>query len=124
LAIVGFFAFAACSSAPTRDDVAHPAGSMTSGVDATERGTDTPTSQTPARRDRGTSVNTPKLIGPISGGRRGEPFSAMPEGLASEYGYTEEEYFVQGDARRRLAPVVWPVIRTRTSPGSHIYVII
>ena len=36
--------------------------------------------------------------GPITGGTYGIPYLAMPEGWEEQYGYTEEEYFLSGDA--------------------------
>jgi len=39
-----------------------------------------------------------EVTGPVGGGRRGVPYNPMPEGLAEEYGYTEEEFFVAGTA--------------------------
>lgn len=38
------------------------------------------------------------VSGPISGGVRGLPYVPMGTGLAEEYGYTEEEYFISGTA--------------------------
>ncbi|QDU56609.1 hypothetical protein Pan181_28190 [Aeoliella mucimassa] len=37
------------------------------------------------------------ITGPITGGRRGHPFSAFVDDLDT-YGYVEEEYFLEGDA--------------------------
>ena len=39
-----------------------------------------------------------EIEGPITGGKYGIPYLAMPEGWAEEYGYTEEEFFITGDA--------------------------
>ena len=38
------------------------------------------------------------VTGPITGGVRGVPYNPVPLDLADEYGYTEEEYFVRGEA--------------------------
>lgn len=38
------------------------------------------------------------MTGPITGGRYGIPYLAMPDGWADRYGYTEDEYFLSGDA--------------------------
>lgn len=38
------------------------------------------------------------VTGPITGGSRGLPFNSMPAGMADQYGYTENEYFVEGTA--------------------------
>lgn len=40
----------------------------------------------------------PSASGPIVGGRHSRPFGAMPESLATEYGYVEEEHFLTGTA--------------------------
>jgi hypothetical protein len=39
-----------------------------------------------------------EVTGPIEGGTYGVPYLAMPQGWEEEYGYTEEEWFVGGDA--------------------------
>ena len=39
-----------------------------------------------------------ELEGPITGGQRDLPYNAMPEGFEEQYGYTEEEWFVSGEA--------------------------
>ena len=39
-----------------------------------------------------------ELEGPITGGERDLPYNAMPEGYEARYGYTEEEWFVSGEA--------------------------
>ena len=39
-----------------------------------------------------------KVVGPISGGKYGIPYLAMPKGMADENGYTEQEYFLSGTA--------------------------
>lgn len=53
-----------------------------------------------ARRSpaRGATVAVPSVSGPITGGRQGRPFNAMPHALAEKYGYVEEEYFISGEA--------------------------
>lgn len=40
----------------------------------------------------------PTVSGPVSGGRLGGPLTAMPKAFADEYGYLEEEFFVEGTA--------------------------
>ncbi len=47
---------------------------------------------------RGANVALPSITGPITGGRRGQPFNAMPRPLAAERGYVEDEYFISGEA--------------------------
>jgi len=39
-----------------------------------------------------------EIEGPITGGKYGIAYLAMPEGWDEDYGYTEEEYFLRGDA--------------------------
>ena len=36
--------------------------------------------------------------GPVTGGERGLPYNAMPDGMAEEFGYREDEYLVSGTA--------------------------
>lgn len=40
-----------------------------------------------------------EVIGPVTGGEQEVPANAMPEGLADENGYSETEYFIEGEAR-------------------------
>lgn len=47
---------------------------------------------------RGADVAQPTVTGPITGGQYDQPFNAMQDGLAEEYGYVEEEFFVEGEA--------------------------
>nr|WP_249420499.1 alpha/beta hydrolase domain-containing protein [Rhabdothermincola salaria] len=62
------------------------------------------------------------VAGPITGGARRVPYNPMPLGLADEYGYTEEEYFVSGDAASyvpagELAPDgQWTVTEGESAP--------
>lgn len=46
----------------------------------------------------GEDVARPTVTGPVTGGARGGPFNAMPDGLADRYGYVEEEFFIEGEA--------------------------
>lgn len=46
----------------------------------------------------GADVAHPTVSGPVTGGSQGQPFNAMPDGLAESYGYVEEEYFLSGEA--------------------------
>ena len=41
---------------------------------------------------------SPTVSGPVEGGRYDLPFNPMPARLADEYGYVEEEYFIDGTA--------------------------
>jgi hypothetical protein len=54
----------------------------------------TPTTTAP----RGEDVAVPTAAGPVEGGEYGVPYNPMPEGMAEEFGYTEEEYFISGEA--------------------------
>jgi hypothetical protein len=51
---------------------------------------------------RGTGVAQPTVTGPVTGGVHDQPFNAMPSGLADQYGYVEEEFFLEGDATAYL----------------------
>lgn len=46
----------------------------------------------------GADVARPTVTGPVTGGTHGQPFNAMPSGLAERYGYVEEEFFLEGEA--------------------------
>jgi alpha/beta hydrolase family protein len=47
---------------------------------------------------RGADVAEPTVSGPVTGGERDQAFNAMPADLADEYGYVEEEFFLEGEA--------------------------
>ncbi|MEV0366448.1 alpha/beta hydrolase domain-containing protein [Nocardia fusca] len=53
----------------------------------------------PQLPDPGGSVSVPTISGPVSGGSRGHVFGGTVRDLAS-VGYVEEEYFIEGEARR------------------------
>jgi hypothetical protein len=78
---------AACSSSPGGPAAVEPGG--TAGT-AAGTGTTIAAGDAPAAR----------VSGPVTGGRTGIPFNSMPEGLADRSGYTETEFFIEGDARR------------------------
>jgi hypothetical protein len=64
------------------------------GADAAdEAAADEPTGPVP-----GEDVAVPTVTGPVTEGSQGAPWGAMPEDVAEQYGYVEEEYFVSGDA--------------------------
>jgi hypothetical protein len=46
----------------------------------------------------GEDVSRPTVSGPLTGGTQGGSFNAMPDGLAEQYDYVEEEYLLEGDA--------------------------
>ena len=83
--LVSAAALAACTS----DDGATPATT-----------TDAPAPSAAARSLAARLESVPKaeVEGPVTGGKYGIPYLAMPEGWEQDYGYTEEEYFVSGDA--------------------------
>jgi Alpha/beta hydrolase domain len=63
-----------------------------------------------------------EIEGPITGGDRDLMYNAMPEGFEETYGYTEDEWFVSGEATA-YAPVgtlevdgAWTVEPTTTAP--------
>jgi hypothetical protein len=51
-----------------------------------------------AEISRGEHVSSPRITGPVADGARGLPFPPMPTRLADEFGYTEEEFFIVGEA--------------------------
>ena len=64
-------------------------GWLMPGVNATSSG---------ARASGSAGVSNPAITGPITGGDRGQPWSAMSAGDLSKAGYTEAEYFYAGSA--------------------------
>lgn len=48
--------------------------------------------------DPAPEVASPNVDGPVTGGEFGVPFNPLPSRLEDEYGYVEEEYFVEGEA--------------------------
>ena len=82
VAVAGVALLSACSSS---DDAGSADGSKSS--------------TTTARLDqRGQAVDSPTVTGPIIGGAVGAPFLAASRDVVDEYGYTEEEFFLEGDA--------------------------
>jgi hypothetical protein len=55
-------------------------------------------SEDAAGPEPGADVARPTVTGPVTGGTHDGPFNAMPAGLADEYGYVEEEFFIEGEA--------------------------
>ena len=86
--VVALTALVGCSS----DDSTASTGSSTDG------GTATSTSSVPVMLPAA-DVSDPTVTGPITGGATGVPFSSMPMGMAEQYGYTEQEFFIAGSAR-------------------------
>lgn len=56
---------------------------------------------------RGADVAVPDVSGPVTGGQYDLPFNAMPERLAAEFGYIEEEFFISGTATSYSPSGVW-----------------
>jgi hypothetical protein len=57
------------------------------------------TAQAPDEPDGpGGDAAVPTVTGPVTGGTHGKPFLAMPAELREQYGYVEEEYFIEGEA--------------------------
>lgn len=71
---------------------------------------------------RGAGVASPEVTGPVTGGIDGEPFLAADPGLLDEYGYVEEEYFLEGEATayeadgQLAADGRWTVTSGETAP--------
>lgn len=76
----------------------------------------------PSGGDSTTSTTTPadprldlrgpkEVTGPIEGGKYGVPYAGMPAGWEKQYGYTEDEYFISGDA------VAYPSAEPLTEDG-------
>ncbi len=55
----------------------------------------------------GATVAAPTVTGPITGGAHDSPFNPMPKRLADQYGYREQEYFIQGQAQSYLPAGTW-----------------
>lgn len=84
-ALVAAGALAGCTS----DDATAPASSTTAAI---------PSKQAKALAARLDAVPKATVEGPVTGGKYGIPYLAMPEGWEAEHGYTEDEYFLSGDA--------------------------
>lgn len=80
---------AACSSSAS--DGKATTSTTTSAISGADRG------PTAGRAERVRGPNT--VTGPITGGKYGIPYLAMPKGWEDRYGYTEHEYFIAGDAQ-------------------------
>ena len=63
-----------------------------------EAGEEPPAGDRPDPEGPGSAVARPNVTGPVTSGTRGQPFNAMPSGLADRYGYVEEEFFLDGEA--------------------------
>jgi hypothetical protein len=81
-------ALAGCTS----DDSGDAASTTTTAADRAE-----PEAAAPLA-DRLEAVPAAKVEGPITGGKYDVPYLGMPEGWEDDYGYTEEEFFLSGDA--------------------------
>jgi hypothetical protein len=58
----------------------------------------TATATTPATRPLNTAVAVPTITGPVTGGTPDIPMNAMLASYKSQYGYQENEFFMQGTA--------------------------
>ena len=124
--VLALLATAACSSS---DDAAAPVTEVASTTTAPATTGPTAASTTTAADPPTTVASSasaatvvevppgpiPTVEGPVTGGTFGVPANPMPDGLAAEYGYVEEEFFVSGTATA-FAPTaalgadgVWPV---------------
>jgi hypothetical protein len=105
--LIGALVAAACSS--DDDDAAESDGS-----------TEQP--QEDAGPEPGEDVAMPTVTGPVTGGEQGGPFNAMPGDIADEYGYVEEEFFLEGEATSYVPQGelgddgVWDVTAGDTAP--------
>jgi Alpha/beta hydrolase domain len=54
--------------------------------------------QVTAAEARSEDVAVPTVTGPVTGGSHNKPFLAMPPQLREQYGYIEEDYFIEGEA--------------------------
>ncbi len=103
-ALFGSLALPGCSDSeddpsPKNDASVPYDGSIpdASGKDsAAETSTDSAISDAP---ETDGAIPAPNVTGPITGGRYGIAFNSMPDGLATKYGYSEQEFFVSGSAR-------------------------
>jgi hypothetical protein len=55
----------------------------------------------------GAAVAAPTVTGPITGGAHDSPFNPMPRRLADQYGYREQEYFIEGQAQAYFPAGTW-----------------
>ncbi|MCU1369110.1 MAG: hypothetical protein JWO77_304 [Ilumatobacteraceae bacterium] len=71
-------------------------GASTASTTTTEAATEAKGSD--ALAERFETVPAAEVEGPITGGKYDVPYLGMPEGWDEDFGYTEEEYFLSGDA--------------------------
>jgi hypothetical protein len=93
--VVPLSALAACSS-----DGSDGAGSSTttSAAKGSGPGAGEGTDGASPLADRFEAIPAADVEGPVTGGTYDVPYLGMPEGWDQEYGYTEEEFFLSGDA--------------------------
>ena len=84
VAVMVLSLLAACSSSDDAGSAGERSGSSTTLARLTDQ--------------RGQAVDSPTVTGPVTGGAAGQPFLAMTPQVAAESGYTEEEYFLDGEA--------------------------
>jgi hypothetical protein len=69
----------------------------------------TTTSTLPPFDPPSSTVPVPTLSGPLTGGRLGVPVNAMPRGWSHQYGYSEQEFAMRGDAYVTVPDGAWGV---------------
>lgn len=123
LTVVLVLAATACSDDTERSEPPDQTDPTSTEPMSTEPPTTEPTSTEPTATEPTPTVPTPMLSGPISGGDNGVLFGASLTDL-EEFGYVEEEFFLEGDARTYgAAPGTsldadgkWSVVETGTVP--------
>lgn len=84
---------AACSSASQASSTAGsspgPAGAVTAGSSSTT---------VRPRPAKSVTATAPHVSAAVTGGTYGKPFNPVPRAVAEKYGYTENEYFIDGTA--------------------------
>jgi hypothetical protein len=84
------------------------AGAQASSTTTAPSTTTTVDAEAAGRAQPSDRVPVPTLEGPVTGGTRGIHANPMPPGLAADASYTDEEYFVSGDARAHHATAPLP----------------
>lgn len=92
VALVAVVALAGCSSSDGSDAAPSGPGTTVAGTAPSSSGGASGTTRPPLQGA------VPMVTGPITGGTYGVPYNPMPAGLGDEYGYTEEEFFINGTA--------------------------
>ncbi|MFN8017556.1 MAG: alpha/beta hydrolase domain-containing protein [Acidimicrobiales bacterium] len=95
LALAVLAVCASCSSGGGSD-----AGATTTSRagDRTSTSVTAPTTTRPGAAERLQLTAAPKVSAPVEGGKYGVPYLGMPKAWFATYGYTEDEYFLSGEA--------------------------